>query len=67
VEAQATDRAHRIGQTQVVTSIKLIARDTVEQRVLALQDKKRALFENAIDADQLAATLDLDDIRELIG
>ncbi len=67
VEAQATDRAHRIGQTQVVTSIKLIAKDTVEQRVLALQEKKRALFENAIDADQLAATLDLDDIRELIG
>lgn len=67
VEAQATDRAHRIGQDRVVTSIKLIARDTVEQRVLALQEKKRSLFENAIDADQLAGTLDLNDIRDLIG
>lgn len=67
VEAQATDRAHRIGQSSVVTSIKLIARDTVEQRVLALQQKKRALFENAVDADQLAGVLDIDDISELIG
>lgn len=67
VEAQATDRAHRIGQQNVVTSIKLIARDTVEQRVLALQEKKRNLFENALDADQLASTLNLDDMRELIG
>lgn len=67
VEAQATDRAHRIGQINIVTSIKLIARDTVEQRVLSLQQKKRALFENAIDPDQLVHTLDLDDIRELIG
>jgi superfamily II DNA or RNA helicase len=67
VEAQATDRAHRIGQQRVVTSIKLIARDTVEQRVLALQQKKRTLFENAIEADQLAPSLNLEDIRELIG
>ena len=37
VEAQATDRAHRIGQQRIVTSIKLIARDTVEERVLRMQ------------------------------
>lgn len=43
VEAQATDRAHRIGQRKVVTSYKLIARGTVEEKILALQEKKRAL------------------------
>ena len=45
-EAQATDRAHRIGQTRVVTSYKLIAAGTVEEKVLALQDEKRALLAN---------------------
>ena len=43
VEDQATDRAHRIGQTKVVTSYKLIARDTVEEKILALQNRKRDL------------------------
>src|SRR5947209_12044555 len=40
VEAQATDRAHRIGQTRVVTAYKLITRDTVEEKILRLQEKK---------------------------
>lgn len=43
VEAQATDRAHRIGQERVVTSYKLITRDTVEEKILSLQQRKRAL------------------------
>jgi SNF2 family DNA or RNA helicase len=43
VEAQATDRAHRIGQERVVTSYKLITRDTVEEKILSLQLRKRAL------------------------
>jgi SNF2 family DNA or RNA helicase len=55
-EAQATDRAHRIGQTSVVTSIKLIARDTVEHRVIAMQEKKRALISGLLDADTPALT-----------
>jgi SNF2 family DNA or RNA helicase len=46
VEAQATDRAHRIGQKNVVTSIELIARDTVEQRVLDMQAKKNISAKN---------------------
>ena len=54
VEAQATDRAHRIGQTNVVTSIKLIARDTVEHRVIAMQEKKRALISGLLDAENPA-------------
>ena len=56
VEAQATDRAHRIGQTNVVTSIKLIARDTVEHRVIAMQEKKRALISGLLDAENPALT-----------
>ena len=43
VEAQATDRAHRIGQRRVVTSYKLIARQTVEEKILNLQARKQAL------------------------
>jgi SNF2 family DNA or RNA helicase len=42
-EAQATDRAHRIGQRRVVTSYKLIARETVEEKILHLQERKQAL------------------------
>lgn len=49
VEAQATDRAHRIGQTRVVNSYKLIARDTVEEKILSLQNRKRELSENLLD------------------
>ena len=44
-EAQAVDRAHRIGQTRPVFAARLVARDTVEERVLALQDTKRALVD----------------------
>ncbi len=67
VEAQATDRAHRIGQQRVVTSYKLIAAGTVEEKVLALQDRKRALLADVFEAsDALAAGLSLADLRELL-
>jgi len=49
VEAQATDRAHRIGQKRVVTSYKLIARGTVEEKILALQEEKKKILESALD------------------
>jgi len=42
VEAQATDRAHRIGQRRTVYSLKLITKDTVEEKVLAMQRANRA-------------------------
>jgi SNF2 family DNA or RNA helicase len=48
VEAQATDRAHRIGQERIVTSYKLIARDTVEEKILTLQERKRTLTESLL-------------------
>ena len=66
VEAQATDRAHRIGQQNVVTSIKLIARDTVEERVLEMQAKKKTLSMELLDSDFLTGfTPEL--VGELIG
>ena len=67
VEAQATDRAHRIGQKNVVTSIKLIARDTVEQRVLEMQAKKQALITDLLNPDQSTLPLNESDLLELIG
>lgn len=67
VEAQATDRAHRIGQTRIVTSYKLIAADSVEERVLAMQNEKRALLANVFDeADAANAALTLEDLRALV-
>ena len=66
-EAQATDRAHRIGQTRVVTSYKLIAAGTVEEKVLALQAEKRALLAGVFEAsDAIAATLSLGDLKGLL-
>jgi SNF2 family DNA or RNA helicase len=51
VEAQAIDRAHRIGQTRRVFAYRLIARDTVEEKVLELQKSKRDLADAIISAD----------------
>jgi SNF2 family DNA or RNA helicase len=48
VERQATDRAHRIGQDRPLVSCRLIAEDTVEERILELQDAKRELAEAAL-------------------
>jgi superfamily II DNA or RNA helicase len=67
VEAQATDRAHRIGQARVVTSYKLICAGTVEEKVLELQAAKRALLADVFEASEAAASrLSLDDLRGLL-
>ena len=66
VEDQATDRAHRIGQTKVVTSYKLIARDTVEEKILLLQNRKRGLIRAAIGGEEeFAAALTWEEIQGL--
>jgi superfamily II DNA or RNA helicase len=68
VEAQATDRAHRIGQTRVVTSYKLIARATVEEKILNLQQKKRETIESTVDSEEPAMSgLSMSEITELLG
>ena len=66
-EAQATDRAHRIGQGRVVTSYKLVCAGTVEEKVLALQDGKRALLAGVFEAsDAAAGKLALEDLKSLL-
>ena len=66
-EAQATDRAHRIGQTRMVTSYKLIAAGTVEEKVLGLQAEKRALLAEVFAAsDAVSAKLTLADMKSLL-
>lgn len=57
VENQATDRAHRIGQTKKVTVLKLINKGTVEEKIIELQEKKRILSDNLIEGKN-TATLD---------
>ena len=67
VEDQATDRTHRIGQTKVVTSYKLITRDTVEEKILTLQNRKREVIQATIGGEeQFAAALSWDEIQELL-
>ena len=66
-EAQATDRAHRIGQKKVVTSIKLIAANTVEEKVLELQAKKAEILKELFNESEAAnAKVSLDDIKSLL-
>ena len=66
VEAQATDRAHRIGQKNVVTSYKLITRGTVEEKILALQEEKKQIMESALDgAAALVPGLEEDELMSL--
>jgi superfamily II DNA or RNA helicase len=67
VENQASDRAHRIGQTKSVFVYKLIAMDTVEERILELQQRKAELASIAFSEPSGAAAFDSDDINFLFG
>ena len=68
VEDQATDRAYRIGQQRTVYSIKLIARDSVEEKVLALQERKKAVIQATLASDeQVLEKLDWEDVQELLS
>jgi superfamily II DNA or RNA helicase len=68
IESQAIDRAHRIGQTRNVFAYRLIARDTVEQKVLELQSRKKALADMIINADNsLIGELKREDLEMLLA
>ncbi len=67
VEAQAADRAHRIGQERPVNIYRLVSQGTVEERILGLQEKKRALFEAALGEAAGAASITKDDLLELFN
>jgi len=68
VEAQAIDRAHRIGRQKPVVAYRLIARDTVEEKILELQAKKKELAESIISEDNsVLRRLELADLEMLLG
>ena len=67
-EAQAVDRAHRIGQTRKVMVYRLVAKDTIEEKVMALKAKKSALFANVMDSgDFETGAMTAADIQELLS
>ena len=67
VEDQASDRAHRIGQTKSVFVYKMIAADTVEERIIELQERKAVLARIAFDNDEELPNLAFDEIEYLFG
>ncbi|MGB7979332.1 MAG: DEAD/DEAH box helicase [Candidatus Nanopelagicales bacterium] len=67
VEAQAVDRTHRIGQDKTVMVYRLVSEGTIEEKVVALQERKRDLFARVVDEGGLmGAPLSTDDIRGLL-
>ena len=66
-ELQAIDRTHRIGQDKPVNVYRLVSADTIEEKVVALQQRKRDLFDSVVGSDaNLAAPLSAADIRGLL-
>ncbi|MFF0817563.1 SNF2-related protein [Rhodococcus sp. NPDC003318] len=67
-ESQAVDRTHRIGQTRNVMVYRLIAKDTIEEKVMALKARKSELFSSVVDeGGAFTSALTVEDIRELLG
>ena len=68
VQNQATDRAHRIGQKKVVTVYKLIAEDTIEQKIMQLQKDKSDLADQILSGSiQSLASLSKDDLLDILS
>lgn len=70
VEAQAVDRAHRLGQNRSVNVYRLVATDTIEQRVLELQEQKRELIGAVLSGQEnreISAGITLDQLRNLLS
>lgn len=67
-EAQAIDRTHRIGQTRPVNVYRMVSRDTIEEKVVALQERKRDLFAKVVDeGGAMGTALTADDLRGLLS
>ncbi|WP_330446334.1 SNF2 family helicase [Kocuria rhizophila] len=66
-ENQAVDRTHRIGQTRKVMVYRMVAQDTIEEKVMELKARKAELFSAVLDDDQVfSSTLDKEDIKALL-
>ena len=67
MQNQATDRAHRIGQTRVVTVYQLILKGSIEERIMELQQQKRALAEDILSSENVtASTFSREELLELL-
>jgi len=66
VEDQASDRAHRIGQTRPVTIYRLVAKDTIEEKIVDLHKTKRALADSLLEGSDMAAKMSADDMLQLL-
>jgi hypothetical protein len=66
VEDQATDRAHRIGQTRPVTSIRFVAKGTVEEAIVGVRERKRELANAVLDGTDVAAKLSQAELLDLV-
>ncbi|MNP26718.1 ATP-dependent helicase HepA [compost metagenome] len=67
VEEQATDRAHRMGQTHVVQVIRMVSQGTVEEKMIELQQNKKNMIDEVIQSgEQSLSTLSEQDIREIL-
>jgi SNF2 family DNA or RNA helicase len=66
VEEQASDRAHRIGQTRPVTIYRLIAQNTIEEKIVALHQHKRDLADKLLSGNEAVSKLSVDDMLNLL-
>jgi len=67
VEAQAIDRAHRIGQTQPVMAYRMITKNSIEEKIMLLQQKKNIMSANILGEGGFARTLEKSDFEFLFG
>jgi len=67
VEDQASDRAHRIGQYQPVTIYRLVAADTIEDRIVELHQRKRDLADSLLSGNEVPASVSAEDLLRLMA
>ena len=66
VEDQASDRAHRIGQLRPVTVYRLVAANTIEEKIVALHGQKRDLADSLLEGTDTAMRVSADDLLDLL-
>ena len=67
MENQAIDRSHRIGQNKHVMAYRMICRDTIEEKILALQQRKQGIANSIISVDDEKKSFDLNEVKNLFA